>query len=453
MAHEHGLDTHATHGHANVHGAALHIDHGPRVLPKDLSAPAVVGLWRSRSLLIGAVGIVLSLLFLITPDGRDHFARALLLSWFLCFSLCGGGLCVLMLQYVTGGKWGLIIRRPLEAMVRTFPLLCLLFIPVMLFGRKLYLWMDFPNRESVENALSNHLITEAQAHALNWKHIMLSPLSVTVQLTLVFAYIGLFGGLLNKWSLDRDADPARGSVASFDYWRTKFENLSGIGILIYSVVLTIVAIDLVMSMDITWFSTMWGLQFLVGQGYIVLAVAIHTTIRLSRTQPFATALRVTEQHDLGKFLFGFVMLNIYLTFAQFLIIWSANTPEEIGFYLHRIRGGWWVICSLDFIFHWVIPFTLLLSRSFKRTRSKMLALTAFMVFARAFDLFWLIEPNFPRSMSNFAGGGIGMLAYITLPLGIMGIWSWYYLTNLAQRPLIVLNDPHTAEILEPEHAH
>ncbi len=113
-----------------------------------------------------------------------------------------------------------------------------------------------------------------------------------------------------------------------------------------------------MSLDITWYSTMWGLQFLVGQGYLVLALGIHTVIRLSRTQPMASALRVTEQHDLGKFLFGFVMLNIYLSFAQFLIIWSANSPEEIGFYLHRIRGGWWAICSLDFIFHWVIPFTL-----------------------------------------------------------------------------------------------
>ena len=115
------------------------------------------------------------------------------------------------------------------------------------------------------------------------------------------------------------------------------------------------------------------------------------------------------------------MLNIYLSFAQFLIIWSANSPEEIGFYLNRIRGGWWVICSFDFIFHWVIPFTLLLSRSFKRSRSKMLALTGFMIFARAFDLFWLIEPNFPESMGNFGQAGMTLLAYITVPLGIMGM--------------------------------
>ena len=101
----------------------------------------------------------------------------------------------------------------------------------------------------------------------------------------------------------------------------------------------------------------------------------------------------------------------------------------------------------------MIPFTLLLSRSFKRTRSKMLALTAFMVFARAFDLFWLIEPNFPESMNHFGRAGVTMIAYVTVPIGVMGLWTWYYLSNLSQRPLIVLNDPHTAEILEPEHAH
>lgn len=413
----------------------------------------MVSAWRTQALIGGAVALLVSVIFLFSHEGRMHFLRAYLLSWFLMFSLCGGGLCVLMLQYVSGGKWGLVLRRPLEAMTNTLPMLVLGFVPIMLFGKSLYLWMAYPTYDAVQNALENHLLTEGEAHALHWKHIMLSPVSVTIQFCVVFAFMWTWKALLNRWSLERDADPQAGTQASFEYWRIKSENLSGIGILLYVTLLTIVAIDLVMSLDITWYSTMWGLQFLVGQGYLVLAVGFWTIIRLSREQPFATALRVTEQHDLGKFLFGFVMLNIYLTFAQFLIIWSANSPEEIGFYLHRIRGGWWVICSLDFLFHWVVPFCMLLSRDLKRNRSKMIRLTAFMMFARTFDLFWLIEPNFPESMNRFGHAGITMLAYVTVPLGIMGLWAAYYLTNLASRPLVVLNDPHTAEILEPEHAH
>ncbi len=452
MAHGHEAELDMG-GHDFGHAHALHTSHGPRVLPKSLAAPASVLAARGRALIGGAAGLILSLLFLISHEGREHFMRAYLLSWVMVFSLCGGGLVVLMLQYISGGKWGLVLRRPLEAMANTLPMLVGLFIPLMFFGKHLYLWMAYPTENSVHGALANHLLTEGEAHALDWKRLMLSPLSVSLQMGVVFAFMFTWKGLLDKWSLQRDADPRAGTLASFEYWRIRSENLSGIGILIYVVLLTVVAIDLMMSMDITWYSTMWGLQFLVGQGYLVLAVGIHTIIRLARQQPFSTALRVTEQHDLGKFLFGFVMLNIYLTFAQFLIIWSANSPEEIHFYLHRIRGGWWTICSLDFIFHWVIPFTFLLSRSFKRERSKMLALTAFMVFARAFDLFWLIEPNFPESMNNFGHAGLTMLAYLTVPAGILGLWLAYYLTNLASRPIIVLNDPHTAEILEPEHAH
>ena len=108
----------------------------------------------------------------------------------------------------------------------------------------------------------------------------------------------------------------------------------------------------------------------MGQGYAVLALAILTAISLSKAEPFKTILRQTEQHDLGKLTLAFVMLNIYLAFGQFLIIWSGNLPDEINWYLDRIRGGWGIIITLDFIFHWVIPFSVLLSRDIKRNKKR-----------------------------------------------------------------------------------
>lgn len=452
MAHAHDQFAHAGAGDPGAAVHALHADHGPRVLPADLSAPAIVAVWKTRALIAAAIGAVLSLPIAFFYGGQTHLLRAYLLAFMLCMGFCGGGLCVLMLQYVSGGKWGLILRRPLEAMTRTTPLMIALFVPLIVFGKHLWLWARFPSVLSIEAGAKAHLLTEGEAHSLGWKHIMLNPVSVSIQFAAIFGFMLLWGYFLNRWSVDRDADAAAGTQASFEYWRIKSENLSGIGILIYVVLLTIAAIDLVMALDITWYSTMWGLLFLVGQGYGVLALGVHSVIRLSKFQPLATLLRKTEQYDLGKFMLGFVMLNIYLAFAQFLIIWSANSPEEIPWYLHRIRGGWWVICSMDFIFHWVIPFCLLLSRSFKYDNRKMLALTAFMIFARAFDLFWLIEPNFGDAMGNLHFS-VGILAYITVPLCVGGLWLWVYLTNLASRPLIVHNDPHTAEVLEPEHAY
>ena len=260
--------------------------------------------------------------------------------------------------------------------------------------------------------------------------------------------------LLNKWSLDRDADPARGTLASYDRWRIKFENLSGPGIFIFVVLLTDAALLWVMSLDVTWYSSIWGLKFLVGQGYAVLALSIFTVLKLSKVEPIKTLLRTTEQHDLGKFIFAFVMLNIYLTFAEFLIIWSGNVPDEIPWYLTRIRGGWWVICSLDFVCHWLIPFTLLLSRNLKRDKRRLVAIVSFMMLARAIDLFWIIEPNFRDAASNLhLAGNYGILAYLTVPVAVVALWTAWYTTQLMQRPLINVNDPHLEEMLEPEHAH
>jgi hypothetical protein len=429
-----------------------HHAHGPKTLPAVLTAPDFVAAWRTRMMVIAVAAILISLVFLISPDGRNHLERAYLLGFMMAFTFAGGGLCMLMLQYVSGGKWGLVLRRPLESMARTMPVVALLFIPIFFFAKNLYVWARYSSPGEFWQAAHNGLITEEEALTSISKHAMLSMPSMIGEWAVIF---GVFIGMvffLSKWSMERDADPAAGSQRSFDKWRMRFENLSGIGILVYVILMSVGAIVWVMSLDVTWYSSIWGLQFLVGQGFAVLALSILTAILLSKAEPFKTLMRTTEQHDLGKFLFAFVMLNIYLTFAEFLIIWSGNLPDEIPWYLNRIRGGWWVICSMDFIFHWVIPFCLLLSRDLKRSKKKMVILTSWMIFARSFDLFWLIEPNFPDAARNLHFS-LGIFAYITVPIAVLAVWGYCYLTNLMSRPLVNTNDPHLAEMLEPEHAH
>jgi hypothetical protein len=432
-----------------------HGDHGPRTLPASLAAPGILSVWRTRALIVFAVATLVSLLaFSWSHEGRNHLLRAYLLGYMICFSFAGGGLVMLMLQYVSGGKWGLLLRRPLEAMTRTIWLVGAMFVPIIFLWKHLYQWAAFPTAGAVAEGLANHAVTLEQAMTLNAKRAMLNPTAVIIQTAIIFGILWTFQYFLNKWSLERDADPARGTEPSFDRWRIRFENLSGIGILIYVFLLTMGAIDWIKSLDITWYSSIWGLQFLVGQGYAVLALSILTVILLSRFEPMKTMLRKTEQHDLGKLAFAFVMLNIYLTFAEFLIIWSGNVPDEIPWYLNRIRGGWWVICSLDFICHWLIPFVLLLSRDLKRNKQKMIWLTCFMIFARCLDMFWLIEPNFADAAGNLhLAGNVGILAYISVPVAVISLWAAYYMTQLQARPLINVNDPHVEEMLEPEHAH
>jgi hypothetical protein len=424
-------------------------------MPSVLTAPEFVVRWRTMAMIAAAVlGIASLLLFVWTPEGRNHLLRAYLMGVMTCFNFTGGALAFLLVQYLSGGKWGHILRRPLEAMTRTIWLVVLMMLPVLFLMKHLYQWAAFHTKQQTWNAFQAGILTQEQELCINMKHTMLSPISAWVEAIIVLGFMAIVITLLNRWSVDRDADPAAGTFLSFDRWRTRFENLSGPALLLYVVAMTDFVIVFIKSLDVTWYSSVYGLQFLVAQGYAVLALGMLTLILLSRHEPMKSMFRITEQHDLGKLAFAFVMLNIYLTFAEFLIIYSGNIPDEIPWYLHRIHGGWWIICSLDAICHWVIPFCILLSRDFKRSKSRMIWLCIFMLGARLIDMFWLIEPNFKDAAGNLhLAGNWGILAYVTVPLAVISFWMVFYLTELTRRPLINVNDPHTEELLEPEHAH
>jgi hypothetical protein len=416
-----------------------------RTLPAELGAPPMVDAWKTRALIIAAIFAVIAAGLALADHSIDHLLRAWLEGLMLTFGFTVGGLALLMLQYCTGGKWGLLLRRPLEAMSRTLPLVFAYWIVIALSLKKLYLWAAVTD---VTAALQSGWINEVQAHAIEFKRPMLNSSAFIGVGLFCFAIWSFYTWRLNTLGLRRDA----ASPATTPEWIKQLENISGPGIVIYAVTMTAAVIYWVMSLDPTWYSSVYGLLFLVGQAYGVLALSIIVVLSLSKAEPFKTILRQTEQHDLGKFTFAFVMLNIYLAFSQFLIIWSGNLPEEIPWYLDRIRGHWGVIITLDFIFHWLIPFTLLLSRDLKRNKKRLVRICQWMIFARAFDLFWLIEPNFKGAARNLHFSW-GIFEYIAVPVAMVALWFAYFCAQLKGRPLIQTNDPHLAEILEVEHVH
>ena len=420
-----------------------------KTLPADLSAPPMVDAWKSRALIVGLVFSVIAAVFALLDHSIDHVLRGWLLGLMLTFGWCVGGLALLMVQYCSGGKWGLLLRRPLEAMSRTLPLIFIYWLVIAVTHKRLFMWA---NHDLIDDGVRKGLITreylEAVEHCIQWKHPMLNSTTFIVVSVLCFAIWGFYTWRLNALALKRDAD----SPLNTPYWIKKFENISGPGIVVYSLTMTAAVLYWVMSLDPTWYSSVYGLLFLVGQGYSVLALSILVSIKLSKAEPYHTILRQTEQHDLGKFTFAFVMLNIYLAFSQFLIIWSGNLPDEINWYLDRIRGHWGIIITLDFIFHWLVPFSLLLSRDIKRNKKRLVLVCQWMIFAKAFDLFWLIEPNFRDAARNLHFSW-GILEYIAVPAALVSFWITYFCMQLKTRPLVQTNDPHLAEILEPEHAH
>ena len=414
-------------------------------LPADLGAPAFVNGWKTRALAIGLVFSVIAAALAVADGSIDHVLRAWLLGLTLTFGFAVGGLALLMVQYCTGGKWGLLLRRPLEAMSRTLPLVFVYWLVIAFSLKKLYLWAAVTD---VDAALKSGWINEVQAHAIEFKRPMLNPAAFIAVSLFCFAIWAFYTWRLNSLGLQRDA----ASPDTTPRWIKQFENISGPGIVVYALTMTAAVIYWVMSLDPTWYSSVYGLLFLIGQGYQALALAIIAVISLSKAEPYKTVLRQSEQHGLGNLAFAFVMLNIYLAFSQFLIIWSGNLPEEIPWYLDRIRGHWGIVITLDFIFHWLIPFTLLLSRDLKRNKKRLILVCQWMVFAKAFDLFWLIEPNFKDAARNLHFSW-GILEYVAVPAAMMAFWVAFFCTRLQTRPLVQTNDPHLAEILEPEHAH
>src|SRR5437764_14820192 len=218
--------------------------------------------------------------------------------------------------------------------------------------------------------------------------------------------------------------------------------LAGPGLLFWGFTVTFMAIDWILSIDPKWFSTMFGLLFIANQSLTAMAFLITVMVLLSYRRPMSEILTATHLHDLGKLLLALVMVWAYFSFSQFLIIWAGNLPEEIPWYIERLRGGWEFIGLALVVGHFALPFALLLSRDLKRNFKLLASIAVFVIFMRFVDLYWLITPSFRTS-----GFGLSFLDF-TIPIGLGGLWLAYFLFQLEKRPLMPLNAPHLEEVLE-----
>ncbi|MHB1858300.1 MAG: hypothetical protein ACYCPM_12810, partial [Acidobacteriaceae bacterium] len=189
------------------------MEHGTHAhhLPADLGAPAAVLRWRSRAIVVAAIAAVLAAIDLLISHSFDYVLRGWLMGLVLCLSVCIGGLALLMVQWVSGGKWGLLIRRPLEAMSRTLPLVFLMFLPIAIFAKRLYIWASVTDPQA---ALHSGIIDAMQAHAIAYKRPYLNIEGFWIRGVAYFVIFGIFAYFLNRWSLQRDTDTQHGNW----YW-------------------------------------------------------------------------------------------------------------------------------------------------------------------------------------------------------------------------------------------
>jgi hypothetical protein len=369
------------------------------------------------------VGVVLSGIG-FALSGLDRFFEAYLVAYVFWAGVSLGSLAILMVIHLTGGAWGLVIRRPLEAATRTIPVMAVLFLPIVFGMGHLYHWTH-------PEAASDPIIAEKAAY-LN------TPFFIGRQV-FYWAAWSVMALLLNKWSSEQDRT---GDPRLVD----KLNNLSAGGLVLHALLLTFATVDWLMSLNPHWFSTIWGLLFLVGQGLSALAFAIVILIMLAQYPPLNTIVTAHHLHDLGKLLFAFLMLWAYLSFSQFLIIWSANTAEEIPHYLVRMQGGYeWLGMGL-IVLHFAAPYALLLSRDVKRDVTRLRLIAVWLVCIRLIDYFWYVSPEFHKDGFTFS------LLDIGLPIAIGGVFLALYAMQLRARPILPLNDPGLTKALH-HHVH
>lgn len=375
--------------------------------------------FRTRALMVGIAGTVFSVVGFFT--GPFQFYRSYLWSYLFVLALTLGPMAWLLLQYLTGGAWGMVIRRPCEAILRTMPLVAVMFLPIVIGIPNLYSW--------------SHKAMVDASPLLQHKQVYLN-----VPFFLIRAAVYFAGWLLITWHYNRVS--LREDTEGHDAVHGSMSTPAGPGLIFWAFTTTFMSIDWIMSVNPEWFSTMFGLLFIAGQGLTGMAFLITVMVFLSTRRPMSEVLTPRHLHDLGKFLLAMVMVWAYFSFSQFLIIWAGNLPEEIPYYLVRINNGWGFVALLLVVGHFALPFALLLSRDLKRNFKLLASIAVFILGMRLVDLYWVVTPMFRKT--SF---GMSWLD-ITIPMGLIGMWLAYFLWQLEKRPLMPVNNPHLEEALE-----
>lgn len=386
------------------------------------AAPEALDRIGKLALAVGVAGAVLLVVgFFLWPE---RFFHSYLVGHLYWLGLALGSLALVMVQHLSGGAWGLASRRVFEAASRTLPALALLFVPVVFGMGSLYEWT---HEEVVrEDPLLLH------------KAPYLDGTFWIVRAVVYFAiWLGL-AYLINRYSVRQDASPAVG-------WTKKLKVVSAPGLVLYVFSISFAAFDWIMSVEPHWFSTMYGVWLLGGHGLSALAFLIVVTAWLVKREPMAAAYRKVHFHDWGKLMLAFTLLWTYFSLSQFLIIWSANLPEEVIWYEHRLTGGWQFVAISLAILHFAVPFGLLLSRDLKRDTRRLVPVALLLLVMHWVDYYWNVIPAYSKGELSFHV--LDLLA----PVALGGLWVWLFVRELRKRPLLPVGDPYLEEVFHDGH--
>jgi hypothetical protein len=360
----------------------------------------------------------------------SQILHAYLLAYIYWLMIPLGCMAILMMHHLTGGWWGYPIRRLLEAGTRTLGVMALLFVPIVIWMKQIYPWVNPPE----------DMAADPNYH---FKLAYLNPNFFIVRAIIYFAILMGLAHLLNKWSREQDstADPRLAKC---------LEGISGPGLILWGMALSFAMIDWVMSLEPRWFSTIYGMIFMIVAALTGMSFIIFVLRRLTddeRGKEIREKVTPGQFNDLGNLMLAFTMLWAYLSFSQFLIIWSGNIKDEIPWYMTRAFGSWGKLAVVLIVLHFGLPFLLLLQRNIKRRVQRLSLVAAMMLVLSMVDVYWLMVPAYEKD-----GPHLGSLVWDIFYLVVIGIiWIATYFWQLGKMPLLPLHDPRFEGELQHEH--
>ncbi len=392
-----------------------HHPRNPLPVPVEHLGPGATRVERISGV-IGVLGCILCVAAFFF--NREEFFQSYLFAFTYWGGFAIGGLGVLLMHHTVGGKWGVTIRRLLEAQMRTLLLIIVLILPILIWPGYLYPWVH-------HDIVSATPVLQHKAPYLNMPFFI-------GRVVLYFA-IWLFWGFRENRMADRQDETGDPTL------KERMRAFGAPGILIFTLTGTFAYIDWVMSCDSQFFSTVYGAMILIGDILQAIALSIIVLVLASRSDRFGGRVNSKVLHDLGNMMFAFVIFWAYLSASQLIIVWPANLPQELMWYLDRIRGFWKYFAAATALSMFAIPFCLLLSQERKRNPARLLRVAVFILLARVIDLFWIVEPTFRNK--GFALYWTDFAAFF----GLGGIWIYVFIGQLRRRPLLPLRDPRVAE--------
>jgi hypothetical protein len=357
-----------------------------------------------NALIVGAVALVLIVVGALVD--LNQVFQSYLFTYLFWLGITLGCLVWLLIYGMTGGHWGDAIHPLLEASALMIGLMALLFVPLLFGLDRLYIWAQ------PEVVAEDVLLLHKQPY-----------LNVPFFIGRAVLYFLIWAGtilLLNRWWRSLAQSP-NVELAQ------RVRRFSGIGLALYGLTMTFSAIDWVMSLDPYWFSTIFGVLVAAGQACAALAFVIMVIAFLGHYPPLS--LMITERHisDLGNLLLTAVIFWTYIAYVQFFIIWSGNLPEDVLWYLHRLEGGWnWIPLAL-IVFHFIVPFVLLLSGQIKRNPRRLAVVALMILVAELLHLYWLVAPTF--SAAHFSIHWLDLV----MPVFLGALWIAAFIWRLRRQ--------------------